>query len=101
MENFGVLFILLGGLFVMFCGLVSFLLWRKHLLNSLLSLEFIMLGVFFMLMFLISGISKELNYVLFFLSLVACEGALGLSILVSVVRSHGSDYFKSFNSLGC
>jgi NADH-ubiquinone oxidoreductase chain 4L len=34
---------------------------------------------------------------LVFLIFSVAEGRLGLSILVSVVRSHGGDYFKRFN----
>ena len=30
-----------------------------------------------------------------------CEGSLGLSILVSIIRSHGNDYFQSYNVLQC
>lgn len=32
--------------FIIFCGLWRFISYNKHLLNSLLRLEFIMLGVF-------------------------------------------------------
>nr|BBB16280.1 NADH dehydrogenase subunit 4L [Pagurus minutus] len=77
---------ILVSFFMVFSGLWSFVSYRKHLLNTLLSLEFIMLGIFFLL---------------FFLTLAACEGALGLSLLVSIVRSHGNDYFNSFSTLGC
>jgi NADH:ubiquinone oxidoreductase subunit K len=36
-------------------------------------------------------------YSLIYLIITACEGALGLSILVILSRSIGGDYFKSFN----
>nr|YP_007317374.1 NADH dehydrogenase subunit 4L [Neopetrolisthes maculatus]AGA56151.1 NADH dehydrogenase subunit 4L [Neopetrolisthes maculatus] len=91
----------LSGIVFVLCGVASFVSLQKHLLNALLSLEFIMLGIFFILVFYSSGVSNELNYMFFFLSLAACEGALGLSLLVSIVRSHGNDYFKGFSSLGC
>jgi NADH-ubiquinone oxidoreductase chain 4L len=35
------------------------------------------------------------------LTLTACEGALGLSLLVSLVRTHGGDNFNSLNALQC
>lgn len=38
-------------------------------------------------------------YSLIYLIITACEGALGLSILVILSRSIGGDYFKSFNIL--
>nr|NP_694528.1 NADH dehydrogenase subunit 4L [Panulirus japonicus]BAC16325.1 NADH dehydrogenase subunit 4L [Panulirus japonicus] len=86
---------------VVFCGLSVFSSKRKHLLNVLLGLEFVMLGVFSALVYSLSALSGELYFVLFFLAMVACEGALGLSILVSIVRTHGNDYFNSFSFLQC
>nr|YP_009050448.1 NADH dehydrogenase subunit 4L [Paraglypturus tonganus (nomen nudum)]AIG22705.1 NADH dehydrogenase subunit 4L [Paraglypturus tonganus (nomen nudum)] len=92
---------LLTPLMGVFCGLFAFVSSRKHLLNTLLSLEFIMLNTFWFLMSCFSNMSKEIYLTLFFLTLVACEGALGLSLLVSIVRTHGNDCFKTFNSLQC
>ena len=40
-------------------------------------------------------------FLLFFLTLAACEGALGLALLVSIVRSHGNDNFSRFRVLQC
>nr|YP_010160589.1 NADH dehydrogenase subunit 4L [Lissocarcinus arkati]QRH17778.1 NADH dehydrogenase subunit 4L [Lissocarcinus arkati] len=87
--------------FMVFCGLWSFISYHKHLLNSLLSLEFMMLGVFWLLSMQTAGVGSEIYFSLFFLTLAACEGALGLSLLVFVVRSHGNDRFMSFNLLEC
>lgn len=67
---------------------------REHLLSTLLSLEFIVLGVFLVL--LRSFRIGSLFYSLFYLIFTACEGALGLSILVIIRRTHGGDYFKCF-----
>nr|YP_009509640.1 NADH dehydrogenase subunit 4L [Curtonida isos]AUN45057.1 NADH dehydrogenase subunit 4L [Curtonida isos] len=91
----------IASIFVIISGLSSFVAYRKHLLNSLLSLEFIMLGIFFFMGGFISMIGSEMYFVLFFLALAACEGALGLSLLVCVVCFYGNDYFNSFSSLGC
>nr|QAX91397.1 NADH dehydrogenase subunit 4L [Parastacus brasiliensis] len=86
---------------VVLCGLSAFVASHKHLLNTLLSLEFIMLGVFGTMSANNLGVSLEVFAVMFFLILVVCEGALGLSLLVSIVRSHGNDYFSSFGTLSC
>lgn len=91
----------LAGIVIVLCGLGAFMSYRKHLLNVLLRLEFIMLGIFFILVLFVSNVRNEFNYIFFFLRLAACEGALGLSLLVSIVRSHGNDCFKRFNRLGC
>nr|YP_009233459.1 NADH dehydrogenase subunit 4L [Engaewa subcoerulea]AMB27352.1 NADH dehydrogenase subunit 4L [Engaewa subcoerulea] len=82
-------------------GLKAFILGHKHLLNVLLGLEFIMLSIFGIMSMGFVGVGLESYFVMFFLVVVACEGALGLSLLVSVVFSHGNDYFSSFGSLEC
>lgn len=81
--------------------MMAFVSNRKHLLNTLLSLEFIILGIFWLIMVYISSVGIETYLVLFFLTLVACEGALGLSLLVSIVRTHGNDCFRTFRILQC
>nr|YP_009685499.1 NADH dehydrogenase subunit 4L [Scyllarides squammosus]QDM38506.1 NADH dehydrogenase subunit 4L [Scyllarides squammosus] len=88
-------------LFMVGCGLWSFVAKCKHLLNTLLSLEFVMLGVFFVLVVSLSFGKSDAYFVLYFLSMVACEGALGLSLLVSIVRTHGNDLYNSFSILQC
>nr|AUN45083.1 NADH dehydrogenase subunit 4L [Macrophthalmus darwinensis] len=100
MMNLSVLSVLVS-LVMIFCGLSSFVSYHKHLLNSLLSLEFLMLGVFWLLGLELTNVGSEVYFSLFFLVLVVCEGSLGLSLLVLIVRSHGSDYFKSFSVLEC
>nr|BDL61398.1 NADH dehydrogenase subunit 4l [Percnon planissimum] len=91
----------ISSLFMVFCGLWGFVSYNKHLLNSLLSLEFMMLGIFWLLSLQMLMIGAEVYFCLFFLTLAVCEGALGLSLLILIVRSHGNDYFKSFNLLEC
>nr|YP_010956299.1 NADH dehydrogenase subunit 4L [Troglocarcinus corallicola]WMY25263.1 NADH dehydrogenase subunit 4L [Troglocarcinus corallicola] len=100
MMNFSLLMIV-SSMFMFLCGLWSFSYYHKHLLNSLLSLEFMMLSIYWLLSLAISGLGSEIYISLFFLTLTVCEGALGLSLLVLIVRSHGGDYFKSFSVLMC
>lgn len=83
------------------CGFLAFTSNRKHLLNALLRLEFIILRIFWILTICLRNFSPETFLTIFFLTLVACEGALGLSLLVSIVRTHGNDFFNSFNTLQC
>nr|YP_010631643.1 NADH dehydrogenase subunit 4L [Propomacrus davidi]WBP61421.1 NADH dehydrogenase subunit 4L [Propomacrus davidi] len=82
-----------------FSGLISFCLNRKHLLLMLLSMEFIVLGLFFNLFLYLSYYDFEFFFSMIFLTMSVCEGALGLAILVSMMRTHGNDYFQSFNVL--
>nr|YP_009738823.1 NADH dehydrogenase subunit 4L [Coenonympha amaryllis]AJG02594.1 NADH dehydrogenase subunit 4L [Coenonympha tullia]QIB72594.1 NADH dehydrogenase subunit 4L [Coenonympha amaryllis] len=84
--------------FVMFMfGNMIFVSNHKHLLIVLMSLEFIVLSIFFSLMLYLSKIDNSLYMLMVFLVFSVCEGALGLSILVSMIRTHGNDYFQSFN----
>nr|YP_009915387.1 NADH dehydrogenase subunit 4L [Palaemon adspersus]QLM01576.1 NADH dehydrogenase subunit 4L [Palaemon adspersus] len=83
------------------CGLFAFVGKRKHLLGVLLSLEFIMVSIFWFMLSVVISLGGDCYFMMFFLTLSACEGALGLALLVSIVRSHGNDNFNSFNILGC
>nr|AOY39223.1 NADH dehydrogenase subunit 4L [Helophorus sp. BMNH 724835] len=82
-----------------FIGILSFCLKRKHLLLMLLNLEFIILSLYFMLFIYLSMFNYEFYFSMIFLTMSVCEGSLGLSILVSLIRTHGNDYFQSFNIL--
>nr|YP_010463405.1 NADH dehydrogenase subunit 4L [Cryptoperla kawasawai]UUK29381.1 NADH dehydrogenase subunit 4L [Cryptoperla kawasawai] len=88
-------------LFLFMCGSWVFVSKRKHLLLTLLSLEFIVLSLFFVLFMYLNFWSYELFFSMVFLTFSVCEGALGLSILVSMIRSHGNDFFQTFSILQC
>jgi len=76
-------------------GIFIFGVWRRHLLMRLLRLEYIVLGVYLLFHYRYLGyfISLRMGYLTF----SACEGALGLIILVTIRRRHGGDYFKRFH----
>nr|QLY89872.1 NADH dehydrogenase subunit 4L [Neoleria inscripta] len=82
-------------------GIFSFISNRKHLLSMLLSLEYIVLSLFLLLFIYLNYMSYESFFSMMFLTFSVCEGALGLSILVSMIRTHGNDYFQSFSVLQC
>nr|AML26577.1 NADH dehydrogenase subunit 4L [Staphylinidae sp. BMNH 1274705] len=85
--------------FMFLMGILSFCINRKHFLLMLLSLEFIILSLYLNMMIYLFMYSFEYYFSMIFLTMSVCEGALGLSILVSMIRSYGNDYFKSFNLL--
>nr|AJW76302.1 NADH dehydrogenase subunit 4L [Mesocapnia arizonensis] len=87
--------------FMFICGVWVFSSKRKHLLLTLLSLEFIVLGLFLITFMYLNMMNCELFFSMVFLTFSVCEGALGLSILVSMIRTHGNDYFQSFSVLQC
>nr|AAX31485.1 NADH dehydrogenase subunit 4L [Ceratitis flexuosa] len=85
--------------FLFLMGVFVFVSNRKHLLSMLLSLEYIVLNLFFLLYIFLSLMEYMSFFSMMFLTFSVCEGALGLSILVSMIRTHGNDYFQSFNVL--
>nr|WCH54220.1 NADH dehydrogenase subunit 4L [Osphya sp. n.] len=89
----------LFGTLMFISGCVVFSLKRKHLLLMLLSLEFMVLSLYFLMILNLSLFSNEYFMLMVYLTFSVCEGALGLSILVSMVRSYGNDFFQSFNIL--
>nr|UBA16568.1 NADH dehydrogenase subunit 4L [Papilio epycides] len=80
-------------------GNMIFISKHKHLLVVLLSLEFIVLSIFFLMVIFFNYIEYDMYMLMIFLLFSVCEGALGLSILVSMIRTHGNDYFQSFSLL--
>lgn len=82
-------------------GVFTFVSNRKHLLSILLRLEYIVLRLFLLLFIYLNILNYENFFRIIFLTFSVCEGALGLSILVSIIRTHGNDYFQRFNILQC
>nr|YP_010596326.1 NADH dehydrogenase subunit 4L [Sthenias yunnanus]WAJ61228.1 NADH dehydrogenase subunit 4L [Sthenias yunnanus] len=85
--------------FLSVCGLISFSLKRKHLLVMLLSLEFIVISLYLNMFIYFSLMSYEYFFLMVFLTFSVCEGALGLAMLVMMMRTHGNDYILTFSSL--
>nr|YP_009645798.1 NADH dehydrogenase subunit 4L [Acuticosta chinensis]QBS54523.1 NADH dehydrogenase subunit 4L [Acuticosta chinensis] len=65
---------------------------RKSLFGALLSMEIFTLGIYVMIFGLVYSQGWLSSVCLIFLAFGVCEAALGLSVLVSLVRSSGSDY---------
>nr|AWV84338.1 NADH dehydrogenase subunit 4L [Chonosia atrodorsalis] len=87
---------------MMYCsGVISLCMARKHIMLSLLSLEFIILGLFCIFMTVLTNITSESYMLLVFLTFSVCEGVAGLSILVTMIRSHGNDHLASINMSTC
>lgn len=84
---------------IYFSGLLVFCFKRKHLLLILLRLEFIILALYFNLFIYLRNFNYEFYFCIIFLTIRVCEGALGLAILVSLIRTHGNDYFQTFRIL--
>nr|YP_010415002.1 NADH dehydrogenase subunit 4L [Littoraria intermedia]YP_010415015.1 NADH dehydrogenase subunit 4L [Littoraria melanostoma]URW97524.1 NADH dehydrogenase subunit 4L [Littoraria intermedia]URW97537.1 NADH dehydrogenase subunit 4L [Littoraria melanostoma] len=82
-------------------ALIALSLQYKHLLSVLLSLEAATMNVFIMLFAFSNNISFNGEMALILITLGACEASLGLSILVSMIRTQGNDYVSSFSCQKC
>nr|QVM79279.1 NADH dehydrogenase subunit 4L [Niphona lateraliplagiata] len=80
-------------------GFILFTSKRKHLLIMLLSLEFIVVSLYLNMFIYFSLMNYEYFFLMVYLTMSVCEGALGLAVLVSMIRTHGNDYVLSFSSL--
>nr|YP_010837458.1 NADH dehydrogenase subunit 4L [Doto coronata]WGC93423.1 NADH dehydrogenase subunit 4L [Doto coronata] len=85
--------------FGIFSSLISFSKLNFRMLSVLISLEALMLSLLLFLFSYLSVSGSVMHYFLVLLTFAACEAALGLSLLVSVLRLRGNDYVSSFSSL--
>nr|YP_010022507.1 NADH dehydrogenase subunit 4L [Caryandoides hunanica]QON98917.1 NADH dehydrogenase subunit 4L [Caryandoides hunanica] len=95
------IFSIFTSLMIYFSGVYVFSSKRKHLLMVLLSLEYIVLSLFLLIIIFLINFDYDYFFPVIFLVFSVCEGALGLSILVSMIRSHGNDFFSSFSLSLC
>lgn len=94
------LLVILGGYGVI-RGLYVFCVNKRHLLKSLLRLEFISLMVYWLLSRMIVSLVCEQISVLFYLVMVVREGVLGLSLLVLTCHGYGRDTLKRMRLRVC
>nr|ARH54802.1 NADH dehydrogenase subunit 4L [Trigonopterus sp. AH-2016] len=85
------------GLF--FAGMFVYISKYKHFLLMLVSLELMVLSLYFLMMVYFCNFCYEYFMCVYFLTLSVCESALGLSLLVLIIRSYGSDLLMVFDSL--
>nr|YP_009178276.1 NADH dehydrogenase subunit 4L [Profelis aurata]AKE35904.1 NADH dehydrogenase subunit 4L [Profelis aurata] len=84
-------------------SLMGLLMYRSHLMSSLLCLEGMMLSLFIMMTVVILNNHFTLASMtpIILLVFAACEAALGLSLLVMVSNTYGTDYVQNLNLLQC
>nr|YP_009485756.1 NADH dehydrogenase subunit 4L [Reduvius gregoryi]AVZ00892.1 NADH dehydrogenase subunit 4L [Reduvius gregoryi] len=86
--------------FMFFSGLFVFCSMRSHLLLTLLSLEFLVLVLYLLFFIFLCCYGLSYFFILVFLTFAVCEGSMGLSILVGLIRGHGGDSVSSLSILG-
>nr|YP_010270196.1 NADH dehydrogenase subunit 4L [Potamometra berezowskii]UJY96974.1 NADH dehydrogenase subunit 4L [Potamometra berezowskii]UJY96987.1 NADH dehydrogenase subunit 4L [Potamometra berezowskii]UJY97000.1 NADH dehydrogenase subunit 4L [Potamometra berezowskii]UJY97013.1 NADH dehydrogenase subunit 4L [Potamometra berezowskii]UJY97026.1 NADH dehydrogenase subunit 4L [Potamometra berezowskii] len=85
--------------YMFFMGMIVFCSLRKYLLLTLLSLEYLVVVVFLGFFIFLMNYSGEYYFIIIFLTFSVCEGVLGLSVLVSMIRCHGNDNLMNMSSL--
>nr|YP_004935044.1 NADH dehydrogenase subunit 4L [Siphonaria gigas]AEQ93909.1 NADH dehydrogenase subunit 4L [Siphonaria gigas] len=87
-------------MFSFFSCALAFFVYQEQALSLLIALEGIMLSLlvftYYVSVTVLGGSSPAF---LVLLTYAACEAALGLSLLVSILRLRGNDLVKSFSSV--
>nr|YP_010029115.1 NADH dehydrogenase subunit 4L [Stochomys longicaudatus]QOU10021.1 NADH dehydrogenase subunit 4L [Stochomys longicaudatus] len=84
-------------------ALLGTLMFRSHLMSTLLCLEGMMLSLFIMVSMttLNSNSMISMPIPITILVFAACEAAVGLALLVKVSNTYGTDYVQNLNLLQC
>lgn len=84
-------------------ALLGILVYRSHLISSLLCLEGIILSLFVLITLTALNTHFTLSFIFPIILLVfaACEAAIGLALLVIVSNTYGIDYVQNLNLLQC
>nr|YP_010478342.1 NADH dehydrogenase subunit 4L [Nesophrosyne sp. 58 GMB-2012]UVI59786.1 NADH dehydrogenase subunit 4L [Nesophrosyne sp. 58 GMB-2012] len=77
-------------------SICSLLLIRKHIFLCLLSLEYVVLSLLMMYSYYFICTSSFYMLIIMMVFFV-CEGVLGLSVLVSLIRCHGNDFVMTLS----
>nr|YP_009764347.1 NADH dehydrogenase subunit 4L [Geocapromys ingrahami]APC60758.1 NADH dehydrogenase subunit 4L [Geocapromys brownii]QIS91897.1 NADH dehydrogenase subunit 4L [Geocapromys ingrahami]QIS91910.1 NADH dehydrogenase subunit 4L [Geocapromys ingrahami]QIS91923.1 NADH dehydrogenase subunit 4L [Geocapromys ingrahami]QIS91962.1 NADH dehydrogenase subunit 4L [Geocapromys ingrahami] len=95
--------ILLNTIMAFIVSFMGIMIYRSHMMSSLLCLEGMMLSMFV----LGTIITLNFHYTLFLslpimlLVFAACEAAVGLALLVMISNTYGMDYVQNLNLLQC
>nr|ACB73048.1 NADH dehydrogenase subunit 4L [Colobus satanas satanas] len=84
-------------------SLLGMLVYRSHLMSSLLCLEGMMLSLFIMNTLMALNMHHPLANIVPIILLVfaACEAAVGLALLVSISSTYNLDYIQNLSLLQC
>nr|ABV91173.1 NADH dehydrogenase subunit 4L [Microcebus sp. 'mangabenensis'] len=84
-------------------ALLGMLMFRSHMMSSLLCLEGMMLSMFILSTLNILNMQFTMSFIMPILLLVfaACEAAIGLALLVMVSDNYALDYIQNLNLLQC
>nr|YP_010029024.1 NADH dehydrogenase subunit 4L [Lemniscomys barbarus]QOU09841.1 NADH dehydrogenase subunit 4L [Lemniscomys barbarus] len=89
--------------FAFILSLMGTLMFRSHLMSTLLCLEGMMLSLFIMTTTTTLNANSMISMAIPIVILVfaACEAAVGLALLVKVSNTYGTDFVQNLNLLQC
>jgi len=91
----------LYGVVIVFCALFVLVSQRVHVLMVLLGLELVVLGIILVVRCVLERRVSDFYFFLVVVRLAACEAAVGLGLLVSLIHSHGSDFVSFLSVYEC
>nr|YP_010271140.1 NADH dehydrogenase subunit 4L [Anchon yunnanense]UKB86905.1 NADH dehydrogenase subunit 4L [Anchon yunnanense] len=80
---------------LLFFGILSLSLVRKHVFLCLVSLELIIIYLLLMIYFFCFFYYCSFYIYLMVLTFFVCEGVLGLSLIILMIRCHSNDFLNS------
>nr|APC60977.1 NADH dehydrogenase subunit 4L [Toromys grandis] len=82
---------------------IGVMIYRSHMMSSLLCLEGMMLSIFILgtITMLNLHYMSSLPCPIILLVFAACEAAVGLALLVMISNTYGIDYVQNLNMLQC
>nr|AIC09095.1 NADH dehydrogenase subunit 4L [Gasteruption sp. M19] len=81
-------------LFFIFMSFFMLMYFVKHLLMMLVVMEFILVGMMYFMFFVFNYLDMNYSFFIYFMVLGVCEGVMGLSLMVIMMRMFGNDYIK-------
>nr|YP_009354379.1 NADH dehydrogenase subunit 4L [Meriones tamariscinus]AQZ60000.1 NADH dehydrogenase subunit 4L [Meriones tamariscinus] len=84
-------------------ALLGTLMFRSHLMSTLLCMEGMMLSLFTMISISSLNSNSMITFPMPIIMLVfaACEAAVGLALLVKISNMYGTDHVQNLNLLQC
>ncbi|YP_009479750.1 NADH dehydrogenase subunit 4L (mitochondrion) [Psammomys obesus] len=84
-------------------ALLGTLMFRSHLMSTLLCMEGMMLSLFIIISMSILNSNSMISFPMPIIILVfaACEAAVGLALLVKISNMYGTDHVQNLNLLQC
>nr|APC60654.1 NADH dehydrogenase subunit 4L [Phyllomys mantiqueirensis] len=95
--------ILLNMMTAFIISFMGMMIYRSHMMSSLLCLEGMMLSMFILgtITMLNFHYNLSLSSPIMLLVFAACEAAVGLALLVMISNTYGIDYVQNLNLLQC